>query len=886
MNLLHETLSLLTQPPGDLVYFLVTLFALQQMLVAALAVKRAAPERPLGRRWVVAAAGMLLGRGVLLIIGLLGTAEVIQPVAILPPVERCVTATSILLVTWALLGRRAARWQTWTAAALIVAAVVFCGYDTVMWRPLSGTGIAYNLTLYAWVWDLASVLLLGLAVVATLMLRSGEWEWSLGILGFWLLGRGMQLAWPDPALHISGWERLAELVVLPLWATLVQRLQSNQAETSQSPGRAGLVNTGSLDVQGFQELFERIEGARELEPSLIIASSQLAKLFTAEMCAIGLLEEAQPLRIRVPAIHPPTGLLEAPILDLTDFDALIEAWEAREPYVVQPPHLPDWLDELYHELGFHESGPLLMLPLCHDQTCVGAVFLGNPDSRLRWEVRNLALFRLTSALLAGAIDRTQRRGGSIFSLRETEIEMDETVGTLRSDVATLNQQIDSLREQVEVRERELTRLRLQLQSSSSSPQQPSETELTFWQNEVKELAKDRETLVCDRDRLAEELARLRPKLEQMTAQRATLIRKMEQLKKQLDTLRESPPGASLGLVVADESGAIVMADALGRQLLRLPQGEVTGTPLDGAYPDPQWARTVADLLSPQADARRRAHLTLPVGDLTVEADLVTLTGRDGAPDALVVTLRTEESLAEQQEAIVGIANEFRTPMTSIMGYTDLLLGEQAGILTGMQQQFLVRVRANVEQMGQLLNDLVQLASPDVRTVELAPEPVDLIGLIEEGIMGLASRFRERRLAVHMDLPDSLAPVRSDRDSLYQIMLRLLSNAALCSQEGTEIVVRAFEQEPEGDESGAYVRISVTDTGGGIAPEDFSRVFRRFYRAGQPLVVGMGETGVGMAVAKAMVEANGGRIWVETTPGVGSTFSFVLPAFTEDLSPAA
>jgi signal transduction histidine kinase len=214
-------------------------------------------------------------------------------------------------------------------------------------------------------------------------------------------------------------------------------------------------------------------------------------------------------------------------------------------------------------------------------------------------------------------------------------------------------------------------------------------------------------------------------------------------------------------------------------------------------------------------------------------------------------------------------------MTAITGYTDLLLGEQAGILTEMQQQFLERVKANVEQLNHLLNDLVQIASPDTRPAELRPEPVNLIEIIEEAIMGLAARFRERRLAVQLDLPSELAPVRADRDSLYQIMLRLLSNAVLCSKEGTQVVVRAEEEVYS--EDGKHLRISVVDTGGGVAPGDYSRVFRRFYRANQPLVEGMGETGVGMAMAKALVEANGGRIWIESEPDAGSTFSFLLPA---------
>ena len=141
-------------------------------------------------------------------------------------------------------------------------------------------------------------------------------------------------------------------------------------------------------------------------------------------------------------------------------------------------------------------------------------------------------------------------------------------------------------------------------------------------------------------------------------------------------------------------------------------------------------------------------------------------------------------------------------------------------------------------------------------------------------MGLAARFRERKLAVQLDLPQELSRAVADRDSLYQIMLRLLSNAALCSAEATQIVVSAEETDGE---MARHVRVSVTDTGGGINPVDYSRVFRRLFRANQPLVQGMGETGVGIAMAKTLVEANGGRIWVESEEGVGSTFSFLLPA---------
>lgn len=230
---------------------------------------------------------------------------------------------------------------------------------------------------------------------------------------------------------------------------------------------------------------------------------------------------------------------------------------------------------------------------------------------------------------------------------------------------------------------------------------------------------------------------------------------------------------------------------------------------------------------------------------------------------------------EDREMLVALVNELRTPMTSIVGYTDLLLGESVGILGEMQRKFLQRVKANIERMNGLLNDLLEITALDMGRLELTPVPVDLINVIEEAIMGLSARFRERDLTVRLDMALELPPIRADRDALYQIVFHLLSNACECSQPGSEIVVTGHLEQPEGNLP-SYLHVSVRDTGGGIAPEDYPRVFQRFYRADRPLIPGLGETGVGLAIAKALVEAHGGRIWVESEMGVGSTFHFILP----------
>ncbi len=879
MNVLQEALRLLTEPPGDLVYFLVTLFALQQALLPALSRRRSNPAAIPPRRWTWALGVMLLGRAVLILIALLGNAEVLVPVLILPPLERFIEVVGVALFVWALAGFRPARWQTVVLLLILIAAVAFFAvYDAPTWPARYVQHYAYNGSLQEWVWEMSAIVLLGVGLLSLPFIRPPRWEWTVGVIVFWLAGHGAQLLWPTPHVYFSDWGRLAALVALPLLTTFIYQALTPTASIVKS-APVSMEETpvpftsSTMDVHALQALLEGVETARELEPALIITSSRLARFLKAEICVIALTEETEAPQVRAVATHPPTGLLEAPLLDLSRFELLHEAWQDGKSRILQEPDLPSWFKQLYQILGFGEAGPLLVLPMQARGERVGLLLLGNPESGMRWDYGQLLAPNVTASLLAAAIVRTQQRGASIFSLREPGEQLEQKLTTVQAKVEALERQLQQAQDALEIREREAARLRQQLEAPLS---QPSDTELAFWQQEVQEMVTDREVLIKERDRLGQELAKLRPHLETLMAERNQLRKALATAEGALETL-QAGEGANVevGLLVTNEDGEIRMADALARRMLRMPEGEVTWTPIDGAYATSEWTQTVAELLSPAAHARRSAHLSLQVGSRTIEADMVTLMGRDEKPDGLVVTLRAEESRAEQREAIVGMANEFRTPMTSITGYTDLLLNEQPGILTEMQRQFLERVKANVEQMNQLLTDLIRLASPDARTVDLEPQPVKVAAVVEEGVLGLATRFRERSLKIELDLPPDLPPVRADRDSLYQILLRLLSNAALCSREGSQVTVAAAA-EREG-RNGGYVRIQVTDTGGGIATDDLPKVFRRFYRANQPLIQGMGERGVGMAVVKTLVEANGGRIWVESKMGQGSTFSLLLPA---------
>jgi two-component system phosphate regulon sensor histidine kinase PhoR len=131
--------------------------------------------------------------------------------------------------------------------------------------------------------------------------------------------------------------------------------------------------------------------------------------------------------------------------------------------------------------------------------------------------------------------------------------------------------------------------------------------------------------------------------------------------------------------------------------------------------------------------------------------------------------------------------------------------------------------------------------------------------------------------MHLELPRKVASVNADREALQQILIHLLQNAGAATPiEGT-IHLKVQTTTDEGQD---YVMIQVTDSGGGIPEEDLPRVFTRLYRADNVLIQGVGDTGVGLSIAKTLTEAQHGRIWVESEAGVGATFNVLLPIVKE------
>jgi signal transduction histidine kinase len=247
---------------------------------------------------------------------------------------------------------------------------------------------------------------------------------------------------------------------------------------------------------------------------------------------------------------------------------------------------------------------------------------------------------------------------------------------------------------------------------------------------------------------------------------------------------------------------------------------------------------------------------------------------------LELQLSTVKHLDDLQpaELVHSIAQEFRQPLSSILGYTDLLLGESVGLLGAVQRKFVERVKASAERCSILLNELVQVMSIDGGEVDQTMVSVDLKPVIDEAAKNLAAQISEKNISLRVELPDNPPPILVNKDALLQIMENLIENAYLITPSDGQIRLLARIEQRENLQS--YMHISVSDQGGGIEKADLSRVFLRRYKMENPHIQGIGDMGVGLSIVKSLVELNKGRIWVDSKEGVGSTYSVLLPLAEE------
>ncbi len=347
-----------------------------------------------------------------------------------------------------------------------------------------------------------------------------------------------------------------------------------------------------------------------------------------------------------------------------------------------------------------------------------------------------------------------------------------------------------------------------------------------------------------------------------------------------------------GVLVTDARRLITLFNASAEQILGLKRGEVLGRSLmhfGGLFgaAGQEWFQTIehwsenprgyqpGDTYEQQIVLDNRRVIAVHLSPVRLRNDFLGTVSifRDITHQVEVDRLKSE--------FVATVSHELRTPMTSIKGYVDIMLMGAAGSFTPQQVRFLEVVKTNTERLAILVNDLLDVSRIEAGKIDLSLQPLDLRQLVDD-VLGALKRRMEmegRQMEVHREAPANLPLVHGDRSRILQVLENLVGNAYQYTLPGGKIEIALCA-------AGDAVQVDVRDSGIGIRAEDRGRIFERFFRGHDPLVYASSGNGLGLSIAKTMVEMHNGRIWFDSSgePGEGSTFSFTLPVYTADAAP--
>lgn len=356
-----------------------------------------------------------------------------------------------------------------------------------------------------------------------------------------------------------------------------------------------------------------------------------------------------------------------------------------------------------------------------------------------------------------------------------------------------------------------------------------------------------------------------------------LRNKIEEISNEKDYLQTILKGMTEGVLVVDGRARILMVNDALRQLLslssdvsdRMPVEIIRNAELEEAI---RKAMEGGENIALELDLNK-------AGEKTIEVSVVSIhpsgTRKDedseGIRGAVAVfhdITRLKQLEKIRQDFVANVSHELRTPLTTIKGYAETLL--DGALKEDQAFQFVQVIKRHTDRLTKIVEDLLMLSKIETKEFQLKTESISLPNLMDDIIDFLKEPAEKKKISLSRhETPSSLA-IRADRSYLEQILINLLDNAIKYTLEGGRVIVSAAEKDSRD------IQFSIEDNGIGIPKEDLSRIFERFYRVDKGRSKELGGTGLGLSIVKHLVQVHGGKVWVESQLGKGSTFYFILP----------
>lgn len=334
-----------------------------------------------------------------------------------------------------------------------------------------------------------------------------------------------------------------------------------------------------------------------------------------------------------------------------------------------------------------------------------------------------------------------------------------------------------------------------------------------------------------------------------------------------------------GLLVVDASGKVIMMNPAAEKLLGVSKKDKIGKSVVDSIKEEQLVSLVKH--QEDKDNEGKEIELISQTDETkkiLRASSAVIENENGQTVGMVSVLsditKQKELDALKANFIASVSHELRTPLVAIDKSISLILSKSTGELSKNQEQFLTIAERNLKRLSLLINDLLDLSKLEAGKMEIVRQPSYIEQIIDEVVESLNTWAQTKSIQFEKTIQENLPMVAVEPNKIIQVLNNLIGNAIkFTPNDGKIIVAAAFDKEKD------EVRVSVQDNGVGIEKDDLNKIFDKFYQSGERASSDINGTGIGLTIAKEIVELHGGRIWAESEKNHGAKFTFTLPLKT-------
>ena len=357
----------------------------------------------------------------------------------------------------------------------------------------------------------------------------------------------------------------------------------------------------------------------------------------------------------------------------------------------------------------------------------------------------------------------------------------------------------------------------------------------------------------------------------MVIEDARLFRDLQEERNKINAVIQS---AAEGIVVVDDKNEVILINPQTRQIL----GLLPNHHIPRAFIDFVITPLKNDLLKTNKEFLFKELGLISPLKISLRIGIAWMRNFQGEKTGIVALFqdisREKEVERLKNELISTVSHELRTPLATMKEFVSIMSDGIAGPVTNDQKEYLNITMSNMNRLGRMINDLLDISKLGAGRMELKKRLIDPTLLIKDQLAAFRAEAENKKLTLSAIVPEKLLQLYIDPDRIIQVLVNLIGNALKFTPEGGQITVEAKEL----DES---IQIQVKDSGVGIAKENFSKLFDRFQQIDRIPGPGAKGTGLGLAISKSIVELHKGKIWVESEIGKGSRFIFTLPKIEEE-----